>query len=130
MCNELGHLTQSFNDVKGNNILFFIPKSKVPRGKKVTHAQIVCSIRPQKTDTHRIWLTAGGNIVNYKGCPITLVHSIETIKMRWNSVFSTPGAKHCMADLEDVFLMAALEEHEYLRINMSLMPETFIKNTN
>ena len=44
MCNELGRLSQGFGNVKGNNTLYFIHKSQVPRNKKVTCARIVCSI--------------------------------------------------------------------------------------
>ena len=72
-------------------------------------------------------MTTGGNIVNYKGDPSTPVCSIKKIKMHWNSVLSTPEANHYTAGLKDFFLIAALEEHEYLRIHVSLMPATFIK---
>jgi len=123
MCNELGRLAQGFRKVKGNNTLYFI--KNIPKGKKVTYARIVCSIRPQKTETHRVRLTAGGNLVNYKGDPSTPTCSIETIKMHWNSVLSTPGAKYCTIDLKDFFLMATLDDSEYLRIHISLIPISF-----
>ena len=45
MCNELGMLAQGCKDIKGNNALHFINKSATPKGKKVTHAIIVCAIR-------------------------------------------------------------------------------------
>jgi len=127
MCNELGRLSQGYHNIAGNNTLYFIHKSKVPSNKRVTYARIVCSLRPQKSETHRVRITAGGNITNYKGDPSTPVCSIETIKLHWNSVLSTPGAKYCTADLKDFFLMAALEEYEYLRIHISLIPDEFIK---
>lgn len=127
MYNELGRLSKGFDNIKGNNTLHFIPKSKVPRDKRATHARIACSIRPQKSETHRARLTAGGNIINRKGDPSTPVCSVETIKLHWNSVLSTIGAKHCADDLKYFFLMAALEEHECLRINISLMHESFAK---
>ena len=72
-------------------------------------------------------LTAGGIVVNYKGDPSITVGSVETIKIHWNYVSTTLGAKHCTADRKDFFLMADLEEHECLRIHVSLIPETFIK---
>ena len=71
--------------------------------------------------------TAGGNIVNCKGDPSATVRSIETIKIHWNSVLSTTGSKCCTADLKDLFLMLALEEHEHLRIHISIMPLSFAK---
>ena len=47
--------------------------------------------------------------------------------MHWNYVLSTLGVKNCTADLKDLFLMAALEECEYLRIHMTLTPAIYIK---
>ena len=40
---------------------------------------------------------------------------------------STPRAKYYIASLKDFFLIAALEEYEYLRICIFLIPEDFIK---
>ena len=125
MHNELGRLLQGFNDLEGNNVLYFFPKSKVPRGKKVTYDSMFYS--PSNAETHRVWKTAGNNIVNYKREPSTPVCSIETIKMHWNPVLCTSGSKCCTADLKDFFLMAALEEHEFLRIHMHLMSTAFTK---
>ena len=44
ICNELGCLSQGYKSIKGNDTIFFIPKSKIPKGKRVTHARIVCAI--------------------------------------------------------------------------------------
>ena len=43
MCNELGCLSQGYKSIKGNDTIFFIPKSKIPK-KRVTYARIVCAI--------------------------------------------------------------------------------------
>ena len=40
--NELGQLSQGIREVKGTNTVMFIPKSKVPKDKKVTYGKIVC----------------------------------------------------------------------------------------
>ena len=63
MCNELGRLSQGFKSIKGKNTIFFIRKNKIPKSKRVTYARIVCATRPQKTETHRVRLTAGGNLI-------------------------------------------------------------------
>ena len=111
ICNELGCLSQGFRYVKGNNTLYFIHKSRVPRNKKAIYARIAYSIRSQKSKIYRVRLTASGNIVNYKGDLSTPVYSIKTIKLHWNSVLSTPGAKYYTADLKYFFLIVALEEY-------------------
>ena len=119
MCNELGHLSQGFNDFKGNITLCFIPKYKVPRIKKVT----------QKTETYRVQVIAGEKIVNYKGDPSTPVCSTE--KTRCTRIMCHPNQekKHCIADLKDLFLMETLEEHNYLSNHVSLMHAAFFKTT-
>jgi hypothetical protein len=47
--------------VKGTGTLFFINETEVPKDRKVTYANFVCNIRPQKTETHRVRMTAGGD---------------------------------------------------------------------
>ena len=80
MSNELGRLTQGFGSVKGNNTFFFIPKKSMPGNKTATYIRTVCAIRPHKTETHRVRITAGGNRVFYEGEKSTPIASIETIK--------------------------------------------------
>ena len=46
--NELGHLAQGIREVKGTNMIMFIPKSKLPKEKKVTYGKIVCEMKPEK----------------------------------------------------------------------------------
>ena len=46
--NELGQISQVIREVKGTNTVMFIPKSKVPKDKKVTYGKIVCEIKPEK----------------------------------------------------------------------------------
>ena len=60
--NELGQLSQGIRTIKGTNTVFFIPKHKVPfTTKKVTYGKIVCDIKPDKVETHRIRITVGVN---------------------------------------------------------------------
>ena len=46
--NELEQLAQGIIEVKGTNTVMFIPKSKVPKDKKVTYGKIVCEMKPKK----------------------------------------------------------------------------------
>ena len=84
LCNELGRLSQGCKDVVGRNTFYFIAKDKVPRDKRVTYARLVCAIRPQKKETHRVRLTAGGNLVDYPGNTSAPTAGIVTIKTHWN----------------------------------------------
>ena len=60
LSNELGRLSQGVRDIKGNDVMDFIPFSHVPKGRIVTYANMVCDIRPLKTEKFRVRLTVGG----------------------------------------------------------------------
>ena len=48
LSNEIGRLAQGIRDIKGNNASIFIPKHKIPKGKKVAYANMVYNLRPLK----------------------------------------------------------------------------------
>ena len=50
MSNELGRLTKGVRNVAGNDAMDFIPLKQVPLNKKVAYANMVCDIRPHKTE--------------------------------------------------------------------------------
>jgi hypothetical protein len=61
LTNELGRLAQGVgktrtpaNRIKGSNTIVFIPKNKVPAGRKVTYARFICAFRPLKEEKYRV----------------------------------------------------------------------------
>jgi hypothetical protein len=58
--NELGRVAQGIQNVKGTDKIAFIFASEVPRDRTVTYGRLVCDIRPQKAEQHRVRLTVGG----------------------------------------------------------------------
>ena len=68
------------------NILFFIPKGKVPLGRTVTYEIFVAEIRPQIPKTHRTQLTIGGDIINFPGDLTTPTKYLKISKLLLNSV--------------------------------------------
>jgi hypothetical protein len=60
--NELGRLAQGVGDrVKGTNTIFFITKDKVPDGRTVTYARVVCTVCPEKDEMNQRRITAEEN---------------------------------------------------------------------
>jgi hypothetical protein len=55
--------------IAGTGTLFFVNKSEIPAGRKVTYANFICNIRPQKSETHHVRMTAGGDKLDYPGDP-------------------------------------------------------------
>jgi hypothetical protein len=52
--NELGRLAQGIRNVKGTDTVAFIFVSEVPHDRTITYGRLVCDIRPQKAEQHRV----------------------------------------------------------------------------
>ena len=72
LANEFGRLCKGIEinrpkayRIKGTDKTFFTTKGKILKDRKITYANFICNIRPQKSETHRVRLTAGGNKLNY-----------------------------------------------------------------
>ena len=105
--NEIGRLAQGMpgrND--GTNTLFFIHKHEVPpdRWKDVTYGRIVCNVRPQKAETNRTRLTAGGNLISVPMDCGNPTANLLTVKILLTSVISTPEAKFLGLNLKYFYL--------------------------
>jgi len=128
--NEIGRLAQGIpGRVEGTNTIFFINKNEVPndRFKDITYGKIVCNYREGKDDPFRSRLVVLGNLVN---CPIdcgTPTADLFTVKLLWNSIISTEGAKFMTMDIKNFYLNTPMERYEYLKLRLSDMPEDVIK---
>ena len=65
MCNELGCISQGWKDHSGTDTIEFIFHRDKPKARRATYVRSLCNIRPQKTDTHRTRITAGGSLKDY-----------------------------------------------------------------
>jgi hypothetical protein len=92
--NEFGRLAQGFGVIieVSNTTVFFILRQAVTKGKIVTYGCFVVDVRPNKTETHRVRLTMGGNLVQYTGDVSTCSEDLTTSNGLWNSTISTEGA--------------------------------------
>ena len=108
--NELRRLTQGIRDVKGTNCISFVHHSEIPKDKKATYARIVCSVRPNKKETHRTRITVGGNVLHYDGNTSTPTADLTTLKLLANSVISTPKVIFMTLDIKNYYLATTLRE--------------------
>jgi hypothetical protein len=84
------------NGQKGTNGMFVMMHDEIKHALAAiffTYANPVVDYHPQKDDPHRIWITAGGNFINYKGdAPIwissykNLMHDMATAEV-WQTAF-------------------------------------------
>lgn len=53
---------------------------KIPKDGTATYARIAVDYLPQKADPNQVWITAGGNLINYPGKLTTCIANIATAK--------------------------------------------------
>ena len=102
--NEFGRLAQGVGGrISGTDTIFFIHKHEVPEDqfRDTTYAKFVCNERPQKKEVNGTQMVAGGNRIQYPGEVGTPTVEMMLVKILWNSVISTKGAKYMTMDLKD-----------------------------
>jgi hypothetical protein len=55
--------------------------------------------------------------------------NLDTVKLYWNSVVSTDKARYMCLDIKNLYLTAALEYFEYMKIPLSLFPTWSLNST-
>ena len=102
--------------IKETNTIFFISKEQVPPKRKVTYANFVCDLRPLKTEQHWVWLTAGGDKLDYPGDPSSLTVSFIDYKLYLSSVISDAdkGALYFTIDIRNFYLPTPMEFFQHM----------------
>ena len=122
--NDLGRLAQGVHGrIAGTNTVYFIAHNEVPNNKKITYGKKEVSIRPNKTETHRVRLTVGGDKLTFNGDTATQCASITTAKIIINSVISTDGARFGVIDIKNMYYGSPMDEYEYMRIRFDEIPQ-------
>jgi hypothetical protein len=100
MANDLGWLAQGVGQrrpaeqrIAGTDTIIFIHKHEVPAGRQVTYCKQEASLRPNKTETHRVRNCAGGDCLDFPGPTATQTASLTTTKLLLNSTISLPNAR-------------------------------------
>jgi hypothetical protein len=121
--NEFGLLAQCVGGrIEGSNTIYFIPRSAVPPNKTFAYGRFVVDVRPNKQEIHRVRLAVGGNLIQSDGDVSTRSADLTTSKCLWNSGISTPGAKYMCLDVKKNYLGTPMDQFEYLRIPIKLIP--------
>jgi hypothetical protein len=110
--------------IDGTGTIFFIAKTQVPTGRKITYANFICTIRPQKAETHRVRMTAGGDKLDYPGDASSPTVSTLDAKIHINSTISDAhkGARHLGLDIKNYFLGTPMTYYQYIRVPPSTIP--------
>ena len=80
---------------------------------------MVCDYRPLKSDPFRVWLTLGGDKLEYIHDAASPAATLLESKMLFNSTISDAqkGAQFLTLDIKDFFLQSFLPSPEYMRIH-------------
>jgi hypothetical protein len=107
---DFGGMLQGDNKTgqKGMNAMSVMSQDKIQHvldtGHKFTYGNPVVAYRPQKEDPHCIQITAGGNLITYASSQSVWTADLDTVKLHWNSVISTKGAKYMCLDVKKIIL--------------------------
>jgi hypothetical protein len=119
---------------KGMNAMFVMTHNEIAHAyqakKFFTFANPVVNYRPQKEDPNCICIMAMGNLITYDGELSVRTVDINTAKLHWNSVVSTPNAKYMCLDIKKIYLTAALKYFEYMKMPLSLFPIWIVEQYN
>ncbi len=125
---KIGGMAQGCNKTgqKSTNAMFVMMHDEIRHAlaakKKITYANPVVDYCPQKDDPHRIWITAGGNSINYNSNTSVCTADLDTAKLHWNSVVGTANARYMCLNIKIFYLTAALEYFEYMKNPLESFP--------
>ena len=111
----------------GTNTIFFVPKTAVSTNCTVSYCRLVASLRLNKAESHRVQVTAGGNLLECPDTTSTDTASLTTTKCLLNSVISTPNAQFAAADIKDFYYGTPLQRFEYVKIQLVDIPDDIVE---
>ena len=111
--------TNTFHAIKFEN-------TSEDKFKEIFYTCIVCEVKPGKKDPNRTRITICGTNVCYPEDVGTNTASLELFKLMINSVLSRAGAKYVCFEIKTFYLSTPLDKPEYVKIQLSKIPQEFI----
>jgi hypothetical protein len=121
----LAPLAHSPNKSKAPVPYFLWKNHKFPRTKKVTYANFICNIRPQKTETHYVRMAAGGDKLDYPSNASSPAVSMLDAKIHTNSTIydASNGARYLGLDIKNFYLGTPMTYFQYIQVRPSVIPQ-------
>ena len=127
---EFGRLLQGngTTTTTGTNTMKFIDPKDLPPNVQCTYLSLVCAYRPEKENQHRVRGVVGGDRLSYDGDCSTKTAAIDTVKLHFNHIISTPNGRHATTDVKDFYLNTPMERKDwvYLRIPITDVPQCIL----
>lgn len=123
----IGQNRPAHERVEGTGTCFFVTKESIPKDRKISYGNFVCDIRPQKAETHRVRLTAGGDRLDAFEDTSSPAVGLVDAKLHFNSTISDAhkGARHLGLDIKNFYLGTPMEadKYQYLRVHKDDIPD-------
>ena len=110
----------------GTNTIFFVAKSPIPHGCKVTYYQMVASIRPTKAKVNHVCVTVDEDRLNLPGATTTHCARLTTTKFLLNITISTPGARCMTLDIKDFYYGTTMDRYEHMKLSLACILDKLI----
>ena len=126
LCTGIRKTRPKADRIEGTGTMLFIAKYRIPKDRKITYLNFICSIRPEKSETHRVRLASGGEKIDYPGDPSSSAVSLLNVKIHINSTISRAkhNAKYMCIDIKKNFYMGTpMKYFQYMRIHKKFIPQ-------
>ena len=126
LCQCVGTIKNGIGQcVEGTDTFYVISFEdiKKERLKEVCYTSVVCKVRPGKKDPNSTRITICGTNFCYPGDVGNNTASLELFKVMINSTLPIKGAKFTTLDIKNNYLRTPLGRPEYLKIQMSKIPQ-------
>ena len=80
----------------------------------VTYPRYIVAVHPEMSEPYCTRIIAGRDKIDYDGNVTMHTAPIKTIRMHWNSVILTPGAKYCTANISNMYLCSLLPDSDII----------------
>ena len=103
----------------------FINKSAVPADRTMSYVNWECNITPQKKETHRVHMTAGGKLLIFAVYPSPPEVSIIDAKLHIESTISDyhKGSRYLGIYIKNIYLGIPMKYYQYIRVLPSTIPQ-------
>ena len=105
--------------------MFFIKKEDVPDNIKVSYANYVCNIRPHRTETHHVRMTACGDRLDYPGGSRSTAVCMLDAELHINITISDAhkGARYLGININNFYLITPMQYFQYIRVLPKMVPQ-------
>ena len=116
--------------ITGTGTIFFIKKEDVPAIRKLSYTNYVCNIRPHKTKTNLVHMTAGVERLDYPGDARSPAIYILNAKLYINSTISDAhkGARYLGINIKNFYLGTPMQYFQYIRFLPKMIPQEVSDN--